>query len=526
MLNKLVLPQVLALLAGAAGAQCLSVSYNGTSNGQKGTMFEVRNVSSSPITIGSLDQCFLAAGTDDIEIYTLVGSCAGLETTPAAWTLVGSAAAVAHGASPTFDAIPIPINIVVPPSGVQSFYVTVTNATSGNVYYTTGVNQYGAVYASNPDLELIGRFGKTYPFGTNFGAATAGRLWNGRVNYCPAGGGTVLATHSNVGAGCGQRFGSFYELFANGAFDLSNTSLTLNFTGNGYVVIPGGTGYYTGTGTNLGLTDDSVSGAQALGFTMPYPGGTTASVYVSSNGFVWAQASTDNGCCAGNVANFLVGGARWAGIWGDLNPGAGGTVEFAQDPLGNAAYVTFTNVPEFGTTNLNTFQVAFFNTGNVELRFQSCNQANRQTLTGFSWGGGAQDPGSTDLSGIVVLQVGPEVGPLALTSSPRPIVNTTIQLTTSNITATAPFGAVLVGLSNPNLPLGGIGMPGCTQYSDALVTLLFLPFGASTVNTLFNVPNAVGLTLYTQSAVYDPAAGLTPLGAVTSNGRVLGLGDY
>jgi hypothetical protein len=526
MLHKFATLQALALLAGAASAQCLTVQYNGISNGQKGTTFEVRNISATPITIGSFDQCFLAAGTDDIEVYTLAGSCAGLELNAGAWTLVGSAAGVVHGVSPTFDPIPVPIGITILPAQTQSFYITVTNATSGSAYYTSGTNQYGVVYAGNVDLQLIGRTGNSYPFGSGFGLPTAGRLWNGRVNYCPSGGGGTLATASSVGAGCGSRAGSFYELFQNGTFDLSNTSLTLNYAGGGYVVTQGGTGWYNATGANLGLSDDSVSAAQTLNFAMPYPGGVTSNLYVSSNGFVWAQSNTDNGCCNGAVAGFLSGGARWAQNWADLNPGVGGTVQFDLDPSGTAAYVTFTNVPEYGTSNLQTFQVAFFNNGNVQYRYQACGQANHQVLAGFTVGGGAIDPGSTDISAITALVVGPESRPLALTSSPRPIINTTITLTTSNITATAPFGAVLVGLSNPNLPLGFLGMPGCFQYTDGLITLLFLPFGSSTANTLFNVPNAASLTLYTQSAVYDPAAALTPFGAVTSNGRVLNIGTF
>jgi hypothetical protein len=524
MLKQVISAQALVLLAGTAVGQCLTVQYNGASNGQSGTTFEVRNISATPITIGSFDQCFFTAGTDNIEVYTLAGSCAGLELNASAWTLLGTASGVTHGVSPTFDPIPVPINIAILPNQTQSFYITTT---AGTVYYTSGANQYGAAYASNVDLELIGRTGNSYPFGSGFGLPTAGRLWNGRVNYCPSGGGGgTLATASSVGAGCGTRAGSFYEVFPNGTFDLSNTSLTLNYAGGGYVVTQGGSGWYNATGANLGLTDDSVSGAQALGFAMPYPGGVTSNVYVSSNGFVWAQSSTDNGCCTGDPTTFLTGGARWAQNWADLNPGAGGTVQFDVDPSGTAAYVTFTSVPEYGTSNLQTFQVAFFSNGNVEYRYQACGQLSHQVLAGWTQGGGAIDPGSMDISAITALVVGPEARPLALTSSPRPIINTNITLATSNITATAPFGALLVGLSNPNLSLGFFGMPGCFQYTDGLVTLLFLPFGASSVNTLFSVPNAAGLTLYTQSAVYDPAAALTPLGAVTSNGRVLNIGTF
>jgi len=86
---------------------------------------------------------------------------------------------------------------------------------------------------------------------------------------------------------------------------------------------------------------------------------------------------------------------------------------------------------------------------------------------------------------------------------------------------------VLLSLTqhNPGLDLTGIGMAGCSQYQGGEVTLLFLPFGASTASTPLAVPNALGIHIYAQSFVYDPAAGLTLLGAVSSNGVDLGIGN-
>jgi len=526
--RSLLLLPVAALLAGQAFGQCSSLSYSGTSNGQKGTTFEVVNLSATtPINITSFDQAFLAAGTADMEVYTLAGPCAGLELTAGAWTLVGSAAGVVHGLSPQLDPVPIPINITVPPGGTQSFYITCTNATGSNAYYTSGVNQYGVQYASNADVALVGRTGNSYPFGSGFGLPTAGRLWNGQVNYCAVGTGTVFATSSSVGVGCNDRAESFYELFQAGGFDLSNSSMQLVPTGTGYLVIPGASVWHTPTGAVIPLGDDAVSAAQPLGFTLAYPGGTTPDVYISSNGFVWAQPNSNNGCCAGNVQAFLTLGARWCPNWGDLNPASGGTIQFDTDPVAGAAYVTFTDVPEFGTQNLNTFQVAFFSSGIVEYRFQNCLQANRQVLVGWSPGSNNRDPGSVDLSVSLPLTTGPDQIPLSHSiSGGRPIAGNTINLVAGNLTPAAPFGAFLLGISNPNLPLGLLGMPGCTQYSDALATLLFLPMGASSASLPFTIPNVVGLPLMTQAVLYDPAAAGNPLGATSSNGFAHTIGDF
>jgi hypothetical protein len=96
---------------------------------------------------------------------------------------------------------------------------------------------------------------------------------------------------------------------------------------------------------------------------------------------------------------------------------------------------------------------------------------------------------------------------------------------TGNIPAGTAFGAVLLGLTrfNPPLDLTGLGMPGCFQYCDSLSTSLFVPTG-TTNSVPFNVPNFPGVTLQAQSVVFAPAAGLTPLGAISSNALELFLG--
>ena len=45
-----------------------------------------------------------------------------------------------------------------------------------------------------------------------------------------------------------------------------------------------------------------------LGWTLPYAGGTTGTLAVSSNGFVHFGGNTANGCCAFNPALFFIGG--------------------------------------------------------------------------------------------------------------------------------------------------------------------------------------------------------------------------
>lgn len=118
-------------------------------------------------------------------------------------------------------------------------------------------------------------------------------------------------------------------------------------------------------------------------------------------------------------------------------------------------------------------------------------------------------------------------GGLTLAASADPILNTTINLVTSGITPTAPFGAMCYGFTqfNPGVPLDNLGMTGCFQYNDLLAVNLFLPLGAPSFTSPFAVPNYPGVTVQTQSVVFDPTAAITPLGAVATGGVELTIGN-
>lgn len=345
------------------------------------------------------------------------------------------------------------------------------------------------------------------------------------VSYLPVGGNVALST--TYGDGCYDYFSSFYETFPAGTFDLSNTGITLAPTGTGYVVVPAATGFYTPTTAPLALSTNQVTAALGLGFTLPYPGGSTSAVFASSNGFVWAQASTTNGCCNGNASTLLSDFARWCPLWTDLNPATMGTVHFDVDPASNAAYLTFTNVPENGINgNTNTFQVAFFDSGVVEFRYQACAVTNHTTLVGWSPGGGARNPGSVDLSAALPIVTAPDTLPLSLSTMGRPIIGTGVVVTASDVPSNSSLGAFVGGLTqmNPGLDLGTIGMPDCRQYLSLDSALVFVPTAGSASFT-FNVPNDQGLNgvhVFLQAAALS--AGVNQLGALSSNGVDLKVG--
>lgn len=150
-------------------------------------------------------------------------------------------------------------------------------------------------------------------------------------------------------------------------------------------------------GTNLTLGDDQVSGQQSLGFTFPGPAGPVTDVWVSSNGFIWLSANTNSRCCSGYESAFLSDPPSIAAFWTDLYPpGAqgGGGVFFNSIPGtgGNPsrAIITWSQVPEYGSSQLITAQIQLLSTGEFVI-FQDPNNglAFHQALVGVTSGNNA-----------------------------------------------------------------------------------------------------------------------------------------
>lgn len=274
----------LVALAGLVSAQCGIVATGLTGgNGQNGTMFNVVNISASPIIVTGFEQSFFAAGSSDMEIYTKAGTWSGFEATAGAWTLVGSAAAVAH---PTINAyVPLPITVAVPvgAGATQAFYVTTTLVGTGNtVAYTTGTAHINAVIGTDGTINVLGGPGKAYPFGASFGLPTQGRIWNGRVAYA-CGGNPTYQTNSAAASFDvnGNQSSGFTPAITSGCI---GSPITVNIgalaVGNGYEILTslaplvpaGGGALVTGNGqiVNVNLGDPTTSFLFGLTFP-PFP---------------------------------------------------------------------------------------------------------------------------------------------------------------------------------------------------------------------------------------------------------------
>ncbi len=344
----------------------------------------------------------------------------------------------------------------------------------------------------------------------------------------PSGSGTI-ALNTSIGAGCIAQFASFYEYFAtSAAFDLSNSGISMLPTGSGYLALPAIVAYVppSASATVLNLFDDDEI-AVTLASPFVYPGGSTTSLTVCSNGFVSVGAG--NGTDYVPDVGLMLDAPQTAWWnWHDYDPSdpSGGEVKFEQ--VGGVAYVTWDGVYDYdfptGPANANTFQFQFdTSSGLVHLVFQTISALGNERLVGYSPGGASVDPGGIDISTALPNAITvhtTDVLPLALSGVTRPVVGTSWTLAVGNIPTTATIGVDVFGLSDPNIPdLSFLGAPGCGLRSSLDFLLAWIASGPTHTRSLAlpNDPAIVGMHVFATAAVFQSPAPNT-FGAITANG--------
>lgn len=179
-------------------------------------------------------------------------------------------------------------------------------------------------------------------------------------------------------------------------------------------------------GSALSLGDDDLAIGLTLPFQFPLPGGgTTSSIDVCSNGFVWlVSGSTTSADYTPSVAELLADPPRIAAVWTDLDPSSGGSVHFRA--TASAAVITWDRVPEYFSSGDTSVQLQLFPGGDFMVGVRSFDEFGGHTvLLGVSAGNGAQDPGEADLSTPPALSNGlPTLYELFTSSEPRDVVRT------------------------------------------------------------------------------------------------------
>jgi hypothetical protein len=481
---------------------------------------------------------------------------------PGPWVLVGSTTPLPLAGSPATGQVgpTTLLNGVLNPAGVNPGTITFLPGTYGIALQATGhswrYQNFAALTSfTNPDMTVTA------------GGASNGflalptfspRVICGQVNYTLGGTPMQFAQREPYGEGCYKNFMSFYELFPSSAFvDMSNKSMYLTYdgTGNRYSAVTVGTTPVNTaivTSPSLNHTDDlnitvNLANSQPIIFpNVGGPGVAIATVEMCSNGYVNLLGTTP-ATSNPTVAAWLTGTAVRIGNHYDLDPAPAavptGTTNYDYDAANSAHVFSWINVPTFGiAATSNTFQMVFFANGDVEMRWGVMSVAGGggwPTLIGFTPGVAAADPGSIDLSAAIPFSTSSfDQPPLTLTASANPILNTTVNLTTSNTTPGPNLGLCFVTvadlgpLSPAGLNLAVIGAPGCVANVDInagvgnLITNLGSPFPGLT--TSFQIPAGppaiIGQSFYSQSAWLD--ATQNPAGIITSNAVKLKVGAF
>jgi hypothetical protein len=333
--------------------------------------------------------------------------------------------------------------------------------------------------------------------------------------------GATFAQATAMGSGCGGSPPCFTSFYESGYDGYSGFTITPN--AGGYAVSALGGSWIAPAGTQTTLADDQGLN-HALQFAFPHAGGTTNNLWVCSNGFVTAGTTGSTSYTPTASGLLAMVNTTWALQWRDLNPAASGSGKVWIDSTAARAVVSWNGVYIYGTTTPVTFQAQFWPSGQVHVIYQSVANAT-QPLVGYTRGAGALDPGASDLSAVlpagfnICATNNSGVPALALASSARPVVGTTINLNTSNILPGSLLGLQIMSTSlmAPPLDLGFLGMPGCNLY-QALDVMYSFATPSSTASFAWPVPNvpaAAGLVIRTQSAVLTP--GVNAFGFATAN---------
>jgi hypothetical protein len=140
-------------------------------------------------------------------------------------------------------------------------------------------------------------------------------------------------------------------------------------------------------------TGDDTSTEVALGQPFAFQGQAWTSVFVNSNGNLTFGAG--DGDFSESVGELLGGPPRIAPLWDDLDARPGQGLVIAETGSHDTT-IHFVSVPQYADLDGNYFSVRLGRSGKVEVEYGPTGRGD--ALVGVTEGGGASDPGETDLS--------------------------------------------------------------------------------------------------------------------------------
>jgi hypothetical protein len=211
----------------------------------------------------------------------------------------------------------------------------------------------------------------------------------------------VRSASSNTRAAGASRIGDVAMLVDQG--DLVFPVNALDLQGKGLEFRPG----YTASrvdrpldpdGAAIVLGDDD-SREVPLPFAFPFFGKSYDKAFVNSDGNLTFEAA-DNASTARTLARLVSGPPRVAPLLADLDPSSGGKVTTTSTP--QSFSVKWTDVPQFGIPDKNTFELTLFPDGRITFSYDSqyLTAGLAEGASGIAAGGGAEGLLTTDLSQV------------------------------------------------------------------------------------------------------------------------------
>jgi len=482
----------------------------------------------------------------DPSLWTHVGSTTPQSVPGQAYTLVQNSPVSPVAAAPSVTLCPGSYGIALLSVGASHGYTNPIGCTSNTIPGSCSNSTF-----QNTELRLdAGAAQNAFLAGGLFQP----RIFTGEIHYNvdPTATCLTFAAREEYGEGCYEGYTSWGQLFPNpNQIGYANTSVRMayNTSGNFYDLVGGTTPPTPVTSAPLGhaadgdiLIDATTNPAFASAPILYASASGLAianAVYMNADGFLTMDVASNvtggPGATQTAVDNWLMSPGTTFGNWKNWDPSAGGSTHYDFDTNASEHLFTWQGVADNGGST--TFQIAIDGAGNIEYRWGAVAQTGgggAPVIVGFTTGINAVDPGviRTDFQAALPFSTAAsDTSPLQLSAAANPVINTTVDLVTTNESTAPGVGVCFVtSVSIPGgFPLDPIGAPGCFAHVD---------INAGSGNVIDNIPlngmtvplpvpnqtNLVGLNLYCQSAWLDASA--NAFGVITSNGLRLAIGSF